>query len=63
VTGSETARYVALTDAPQMINRFRNSTVPRRRHWQPGRHRFQNRVRHAFLVSIWGYFAWMQKQV
>jgi gentisate 1,2-dioxygenase len=24
VTGSETARYVALTDAPQMINRFRN---------------------------------------
>jgi hypothetical protein len=24
VMGSETARYVALTDAPQMINRFRN---------------------------------------
>jgi hypothetical protein len=46
-----------------VIDRFRNSTVARRNHWQSGRHRFQNRVRHSFLILIRGYFARMQKQV
>src|SRR5207244_7853610 len=34
-----------------------------RDHWQSSGHRFQNRVRHTFLVLIWRYFAWMQKHM
>src|SRR5262245_32737706 len=46
-----------------VIDGFGEPTVTGRNHGQSGRHRFQNRVRHTFLVLIGGYFARMQKQM
>src|ERR1700736_3966840 len=37
-----------------IFNRFRDTTMPGRDHWQPASHRLQHRVRHTFLVAVLG---------
>ena len=49
--------------ADVVFNGFWNSTVPRRENRQPGRHRFQHRIRYAFLVSVGARLARMQKKM
>ena len=49
--------------AHAILDRFRNAAVLGREHRQAARHRFEHRVRNAFLISIASGLAWMKKNM